>query len=841
MGLSFMNLLIFLSLAVFIFGLHNKAQAETEYELVSLGTNTCHHIYPLDWDGDGRDEFLVLGQAEVSLSSCFGKASWSFYVTRPGDMPWCTDNYSYYHYELNGGRYRLILTYRKIDSIFAFIREGEIKSPRHSYRRLLLAVRPRNLGTVMPNGSGWLVSPQLLDVNDDGREDLVGYWNTWLPWKAQFPRGLAAYDLETGQELWHFWLGGSISHDLIVSDLDGDGKKEIVAATTSPSNGGQANGTDDNHAYVIAFNRRGRRLWQREMGGYFSKAGAREFVNSQGVRLLLCWSESYRGQFDRADELMFLRPRDGTLVKKVECGEYISGLAVADLDNDDKMEIIAGNSDGKIRIYNEALEMKSEYWYKEGMETRVKQVYDLDGDGYKEIIAIGRDRSILILAHSLTVKAQQYIDQNIDWLHIIRTGKKGDLLTFKNIGEEKYQATLWGLRLKPEAKKQRLFNIIGWCALIAIASAALFYGVRAGNKAAAYAGALRAIRHCGLVVIDSRGYIEALTGEAEKLLGVSQEIVGKKVDRIEPLATLWKILMDKRKLGQKAETVYKHGEEGKKLEAVIYSRAGREFLLVNDCGPRESAEKLKSWVPVAQQMAHGIKTPLTTILLAVEKISRLNRAGRSRKEIATLCSAIESEVNRLKKNADSFMRFLSLELPEKTAADVTSLIERIIDRIQINGEQMPTFRINVEHKLPLVPMDIKLMEVAISNIIDNAVAAAGNQGRVEIDISCCQVVDSELEYGHLVKIEIKDNGPGIPLAYKNTLFKPFFTTKESGAGLGLVTSKKIIEDHGGSISIDSKERVGTVVTILLPAAGDQSPSPPPGLSDAVIINEEGRG
>jgi signal transduction histidine kinase len=71
-----------------------------------------------------------------------------------------------------------------------------------------------------------------------------------------------------------------------------------------------------------------------------------------------------------------------------------------------------------------------------------------------------------------------------------------------------------------------------------------------------------------------------------------------------------------------------------------------------------------------------------------------------------------------------------------------------------------------------------------------------------------------------VKVEIEDTGTGIPLSEQNSIFNPFFTTKDGGTGLGLAIAHKIIEDHGGSITFRSSPGMGTTFTILLPAAGE---------------------
>lgn len=219
---------------------------------------------------------------------------------------------------------------------------------------------------------------------------------------------------------------------------------------------------------------------------------------------------------------------------------------------------------------------------------------------------------------------------------------------------------------------------------------------------------------------------------------------------------------------------------------------------------------------MAQQMAHGIKTPLTTILLAVQKIDREAGKTGDGKIIEDLCRAIEEEIVRLRKSSDGLMRFLNLSLPNREKVDIGSFIESIAGKYGLSRENGVDLVVDIAPGLPPVLLDPKLMEIALDNLIENAVAAVGDKGRVEIDALLTDKIFSDFKAGPAIKIEITDNGPGIALAYKSKLFTPFFTTKDNGTGLGLMLAKRIIEDHGGQVEIESREKIGTEVIIYLP-------------------------
>jgi len=101
--------------------------------------------------------------------------------------------------------------------------------------------------------------------------------------------------------------------------------------------------------------------------------------------------------------------------------------------------------------------------------------------------------------------------------------------------------------------------------------------------------------------------------------------------------------------------------------------------------------------------------------------------------------------------------------------------------------------------------------VACSNIIENSISAMGESGLLTIQTSLAMS-------RKLLAVSFSDTGKGIPERYLAKVFEPYFTLKPGGTGLGMALTKRIIEDHKGTIRIDSREGVGTIVTIELPAA-----------------------
>lgn len=115
--------------------------------------------------------------------------------------------------------------------------------------------------------------------------------------------------------------------------------------------------------------------------------------------------------------------------------------------------------------------------------------------------------------------------------------------------------------------------------------------------------------------------------------------------------------------------------------------------------------------------------------------------------------------------------------------------------------------INLTQDEPKIKADLEKIKRVFTNIIKNAIDAMPNGGKLTIN---CQVRNQNLEF------EFSDTGLGMPTDIVENAGKPFFTTKSKGIGLGLAISKRIVEAHGGKITIQSEEGKGTIVRIMLP-------------------------
>jgi signal transduction histidine kinase len=226
-------------------------------------------------------------------------------------------------------------------------------------------------------------------------------------------------------------------------------------------------------------------------------------------------------------------------------------------------------------------------------------------------------------------------------------------------------------------------------------------------------------------------------------------------------------------------------------------------------GKREKlveSEKLASLGTMAAGVAHEIKNPLAALKLFTEVIPQKFDDPEYRAKFAQL---IPSELARLRRILSDLEEF-SKPTPATTAP---FLVKEVMQKtLQLLEPQLKKSGVKVETELSDVPeisgSSSKMMQVFM-NIILNAAHAMEGGGVLKVSCKC--TVNS-------VQIIIADTGTGIPKDKIKAIFDPFFTTKETGTGLGLAITKRIVEEHKGTIEVESEVGKGTRFTLSFPVA-----------------------
>ncbi len=232
------------------------------------------------------------------------------------------------------------------------------------------------------------------------------------------------------------------------------------------------------------------------------------------------------------------------------------------------------------------------------------------------------------------------------------------------------------------------------------------------------------------------------------------------------------------------------------------------FSDITDVKELESDVKLKERLAAVGELSAGVAHEIRNPLSAIAGYAELLKKGLSEDEIALSVDGIIKETKNLNSIVTNFLSFVRKPQPVFKETDVNALIKEVISMVSLdkNSERID-FNIRTSNALPNIDADPFELKIAFLNIIQNAVQAMPNEGRV--------TVKSGIQYG-MIFIEITDTGGGIPKEIGDRIFNPFFTTKEQGTGLGLAIAHKIIESHDGKIEFKSKKGKGTTFIIRLP-------------------------
>jgi nitrogen fixation/metabolism regulation signal transduction histidine kinase len=218
------------------------------------------------------------------------------------------------------------------------------------------------------------------------------------------------------------------------------------------------------------------------------------------------------------------------------------------------------------------------------------------------------------------------------------------------------------------------------------------------------------------------------------------------------------------------------------------------------------AERIAAWRDVARRIAHEIRNPLTPVKLAVHRLR-----GRFPQDAAAQESlrAIGEEVENLARIAETFSEFARLPEPKFERVDLVRVAKSVAELFQ---ETAPGVTLEVQGDAEVaVRADVDQMRRAMTNLVKNAIdATAPSGGRVVLRVARAGEASGERAApgagapAGRARIEVIDDGPGVPEEMRDLLFRPGFTTKSGGTGLGLALVHRIARDHEGELRLGSE-------------------------------------
>ncbi len=335
----------------------------------------------------------------------------------------------------------------------------------------------------------------------------------------------------------------------------------------------------------------------------------------------------------------------------------------------------------------------------------------------------------------------------------------------------------------------------------------------------------------GVVGLDAEGTITLMNRSAEALLSSGeQDWVGQPLSLVVPeFGPLFDHLRaQEREMAQEELRLIRSGAQESLLVRIATRRdvdGALEGYVVafDDVTDLVSAQRMAAWGDVARRIAHEIKNPLTPIQLSAERILRKFGKGLSeeaRADLEQYTAVIVRQTGDLRRIVDEFSKFARMPSPERREHDLKDLVKGAV-LLQQNAQPEVTITSEITTDPAWAEVDATMIGQAFTNLIKNAGEAIetlyetgipeGHVPRIHVALTTV---------GKEAVITITDNGIGLP-EDRSRLFEPYVTTRANGTGLGLPIVKKIIEEHGGTLTLtngeamDASGRIGARAQIRL--------------------------
>jgi len=218
-------------------------------------------------------------------------------------------------------------------------------------------------------------------------------------------------------------------------------------------------------------------------------------------------------------------------------------------------------------------------------------------------------------------------------------------------------------------------------------------------------------------------------------------------------------------------------------------------------------ERESAWKEMAKQVAHEIRNPLTPIKLSMQHVRQAFKDKASDREeiLQRVTQTVIEQIEALSRIASEFSLFAKMPESKYERVHIDDLLHETINLFkEVQGIE---FIDRLRSPAVTVIADHELLRGVFINIIRNAIQAIETKGSITLETSVQE---------RLCLVKISDTGSGISDDIRNRIFEPNFSTKTEGMGLGLAIARRVIEDHGGTISCESQRGTGTIFEIRLP-------------------------
>ncbi len=328
----------------------------------------------------------------------------------------------------------------------------------------------------------------------------------------------------------------------------------------------------------------------------------------------------------------------------------------------------------------------------------------------------------------------------------------------------------------------------------------------------------------GVIGLDASGRIELPNRAADELLGIDLlSAIGRELAEVVP--EFAELLHEAAASPERARTAeIQHGPATRRRTLLV--RIGADLsggrtdgfvVTFDDITELQSAQRKAAWADVARRIAHEIKNPLTPIQLAAERLKRrFAREITSDPETFTQCAdTIVRHVGDIGRMVDEFSAFARMPQPVIKPEDVGRIAREALV-LQKAARPQIAWLTDIPEQGPVAPCDRTMLRHALTNLLQNA-ADAVSMRQGPPDRQGGSIGLAVQAYENDVRIIVTDDGVGLPQEDRARLTEPYVTHKPKGTGLGLAIVKKIMEDHGGRLTLDDRpDGPGAVAALVLP-------------------------
>ena len=326
----------------------------------------------------------------------------------------------------------------------------------------------------------------------------------------------------------------------------------------------------------------------------------------------------------------------------------------------------------------------------------------------------------------------------------------------------------------------------------------------------------------GVVTIDDKGRLKTFNHSAEEIFGIPlSDMVGSswyewhaRSPQQAVLAETFASIIDTAPVDKPVQLSYTAPDESRILLAkatILPDDNDNGIVMVfDDITALVRAQKEAAWGEVAKRLAHEIRNPLTPIQLSAERLAwKLHDklGGQDAQILTRSTDTIVKQVAALKEMVEAFRNYARAPALKLEPIDLNQIIEEVL--LLYEGSKC-TFEADLSNISYSIAADTTAMRQVLHNIFKNAAEAAQEDPAPLVKVSTQAAEDNQ------VLLTVSNNGKSFSKAMLQQAFEPYVTDKPTGTGLGLPVVKKIIEEHGGRISLSNLPAGGAAVTIALP-------------------------